>query len=157
MPLENQILTSKCALAWRQALILLHTSCHNLCLYTSGHVNTLDVKDYAWDCTVVWWLFQPSLISAVLLVFVGYFMTLSVSRIFSVEWKEEWWIGKNLEGSGSRVTEFVSWYLLGGGLRKSWKKSLKVDVIMAEVRTEDLPHTRPQSDTAILTCSVIIF
>jgi hypothetical protein len=46
-----------------------------------------------------------------------YFTTLSVSRLYSVEWQDDRWIGKDLEGSGLRLVEVLSLE----GLKKTTK------------------------------------
>jgi hypothetical protein len=45
---------------------------------------------------------------------VGYLTTLSVTRLYSVEWRDDCWLNKDLEGSGCLLTEILSWHSPAG-------------------------------------------
>jgi hypothetical protein len=65
-------------------------------------------------------------------VFVGYFTTLSVSRLCCVQCRMTHgrWIGKDLEGNGRDLIDVLFWYFSGG--------TEENHDVPAEIRTEHL-------------------
>jgi hypothetical protein len=78
------------------------------------------------------WTWQPADI-----FLVGCLRTLSLSRLYNVRWWGDWWIWKNLEGSGRGVSWVLSKHLPG---MTEKEKTLKVSV-----RTAGVPASRHQN------------
>lgn len=74
---------------------------------------------------------------------VGYFTTLSVSRLYSVKRLNDWWLkcwklfGRKRQLSDRGTILGIAWRDWG----ESWKPSLIISGVPIEIRTEHLPNT----------------
>jgi hypothetical protein len=78
---------------------------------------------------------------------------LSVSRLCSVGYcrvTKDWWIGRDLDGTGRGLIEAICQHLTGGA-EENYKINLRIAGVQVEIRTESHLTTR---DTARLTCLV---
>jgi hypothetical protein len=70
--------------------------------------------------------------------------TLSVARPYIVEWQNDRWTGKDLEGSDRSLNEVLSQHLPGGTEEKLRKTSVSTAGDTAEIRNKHLPYTSPE-------------
>jgi hypothetical protein len=68
-------------------------------------------KSLHWTLSWARWIQSSS--CQILTWFVPYFTTQSTSELHGVKWRGDWWIGKELEGSGRNLTQVLSWHLPG--------------------------------------------
>jgi hypothetical protein len=74
------------------------------------------------------------------LILWGCFTTLSLSTLYSGEWKYNWWIGNSLERSGRGVTEVLHRHL-SGGIEENHVNLGEVSRCHAEYQTSGLSNT----------------
>lgn len=67
------------------------------------------------------------------LLFVVYFMMLSVSRLHSVEQLGDHWTGEDLEGSGHGQLDVISQSSVWNNWKKQYIISVKIDCVPAEI------------------------
>jgi hypothetical protein len=68
---------------------------------------------------------------------------LLVSSIYSMYiygWLDNWWIRKDLKGSGSRLIAVLTQDLPGGAVKKPRKASASITRVPAKIRTEYLAN-----------------
>jgi hypothetical protein len=75
-----------------------------------------------WRCSVGWWTTLDNL----QIFLVGCIMRLSLSRPYIVRWWDDWWIGRNLEGSDRGLMEVLLRQLSGGTEKKTQKVSVRI-------------------------------
>jgi hypothetical protein len=74
---------------------------------------------------------------------------LSVSRLYSIRWWDDWWTGKNLEGSSYGLIKVLIPEFAWKDWRKPQKTSVWVVSVLAEIWANNLPNTCPFSDTTL--------
>jgi hypothetical protein len=108
-------------------------------------------RHYSILCLISWGIWEAGpRYHCCSLLFVGYLMMFSLTRLYSVKWMiEDWRFWKDLEGSCRALVELLSWYFPGGTAESHKKASVKIADVATEIRTRHLPNTNEWSPSLL--------